>query len=480
MFARRCASCACDASPAFKEIAMLRVFRNPAWMGSSIGPAPLIVSFWVLSSCAGTAGSARYEALNGRRDAASAPLPQPALRSIERAERLERGAFVRAVLDNNPSIESARQGWRAALARVRQAGSFEDPMLELQLAPLSVGATGVPLGYEAMLSQRLPWFGKRSLDASVAAAEAEAQHSDYEGTRRELAMTAATLYDQYFVAYRALDVNAAHVKLMSAMRDAATAQLASGRGSSQDALQAEAELAHLEHDAVVLQSQREILTAQMNELLHRAPEAALPPPVDALPMSAPQAKLSGAEGLSQRPDIAAARQRARAEQAKADRAERDAYPDFTLSTSYNSMWDMPEHRWMIGLGFNLPIWSGKRGGMADEARAMRARFDGEAARLSDAARTQVFVSLKRIEESEHVLRLFETRLLPIARERIDAARAGFVTGQTPFTAVIEAEKSLRGLELEYQAARAERSSRQAELERALGRIPGLDAQEGER
>jgi outer membrane protein TolC len=67
--------------------------------------------------------------------------------------------------------------------------------------------------------------------------------------------------------------------------------------------------------------------------------------------------------------------------------------------------------------------------------------------------------------------------LPVAHQRIDAARAGFVTGQNMFGAVIEAEKSLRSLELEYQMAHAAYATRRAELERALGRIPGLDSGE---
>lgn len=438
-------------------------------------------SILLLTACAGTARSSHYPGSSSR-EIRSEPSPAPAPPPPDPAAgaRLPREGFVRSVLARNPSIESARQGWRAALARVRQAGSFSDPMVELRLAPLSVASSKAPLGYEVMLSQALPWFGKRSLDSVIAAAEAEAAKSDFEGTQRELALTALNLYQQYFVVHRALEINAEHVQLMHAMRDAATAQFASGRGSAQDALQAEAELTHMEHDAVILASKREVLTAQMNELLHRPPGELLPPPPPLLepPPETDQAPARlEEEALRGRPDIAAAQQRARAAQARADRAERDSYPDLTLSTSYDSMWDMPEHRWMVGLGFNLPIVSGRRAGAADEARAMQAQFQSDAARLSDTARTQVFVTLKQLQESRHVLRLFETRLLPIARERIDAARAGFVTGQNSFMAVIEAEKALRSVELEYQMAQADQAERRGELDRALGKIPGLDWKE---
>ncbi len=396
---------------------------------------------------------------------------------------LERRAYVRAVLAHNPSIESARQGWRAALARVRQSGGFDDPMLDLGLAPLSIGSSKAPFGYEVGISQRLPWFGKRELESSAAAAEANASKSDFEALRRELALSALILYDQYFIAVRSIEINRQHVELMRAMRDAATAQFRAGRASAQDPLQAEAELAHLEHDAVVLAAQREVTVAQMNELLHRSPELPLPPPVAELPLpllpNASKAPELEADAVAQRSEINAARERARAAQARAERAGREYYPDLTLSTSYNSMWDMPEHRWMVGLGFNLPVQTGRRAGSADEAEALRAGFESDAARLSDAARTQVFVALKRLRESAHVIGLFEQRLLPVAREQIDAARAGFTASQNPFMALVAAERNLRSVELDYQVARAECDRHRAELDRALGRIPGLDGQ-GER
>jgi outer membrane protein TolC len=88
------------------------------------------------------------------------------------------------------------------------------------------------------------------------------------------------------------------------------------------------------------------------------------------------------------------------------------------------------------------------------------------------------VSLKQLEESKHILELYEKRLLPVAAQQIDAARAGFSTSQTPFASVIDAERNLRRVELDYQTARAEYGMRRAELDRALGRIPTLDWKEG--
>jgi outer membrane protein TolC len=402
--------------------------------------------------------------------------------SSERAVQapvLEREAFVRAVLEKNPTLEAARQGFRAALARVKQSGSFEDPMVDFGVAPLSIASSRAPFGFEVAISQKLPWFGKRALESEAAEADADAAKNDYQDVERELGLTAVMLYDDYFVAQRSLEINQQHVALMRAMHDNAVAQFGAGRGSAADALMAEVELTHMEHDAMVLASDRDVTVAQMNELLHRSPELPLPPPPKRLDL--PDVDRSAADGtalaVAGRPDIAATEQRARAQEVRAERAERESYPDITLSTSYNSMWEMPEHRWMVGVGLNLPIWTGRRAGAADEARAMRAQFLSDAARMTDAARTQAFIARKRLAESSHVLELFETRLLPVARQEIDAVRAGFITSRDPFSAVIEAERNLRRVELDYETKRAEYVQRRAELDRALGRVPGLDWRE---
>jgi cobalt-zinc-cadmium efflux system outer membrane protein len=432
----------------------------------------------VLLGCA-TTGTESYDSTRAESDRNVADSrPQARIDATLNGPVLDRASYVDAVLGRSRSIESARQAWRGAIARARQSGAFEDPMVTIEAAPLSIGSSSVRFGWTGMVSQRLPWPGKLSLEETVSKAEADAQRCDYESARRELALTASLLYDAYFVAVRSIEINAHHVELMRSMHAAAIAQFEAGRASAQDPLQAEFELTHMEHDTVILASQRDVSVAQMNELLHRDPELPLPPPPKDLPLPA-DADMAGpqrleSEAVDRRPDIAGARQRARAEQARAERAERESYPDVTVSTSYNSMWDTPEHRWMVGLSFNLPVQLGRRRGAVDEANAMRAQYDADAARMGDMARTQVVIALKQREEAGHVLHIFEERLLPIARQQVDAARAAFISSQAPFGALIDAEKNLRGVELDQQVAEADYDRRCGELDRALGRMPGLD------
>lgn len=398
------------------------------------------------------------------------------LAELTRSSALSRSAFVNAVLRVNPSIAVARETWRAARSRVRQAGAFEDPMIEGAVAPLSFGSQR--LGFEVAVKQTLPWFGKRELERSTMVAEASASESDLESTRRELASMAVASYTDYFVALQSIEINARHQELLNAARTLATAQVEAGRGGVQDVLQAEVEIAQLERATLELATARDLSTAQMNQLLNRDPALTLPPPTEALdglddtPEIAAVKKLA-TEAIRSRPEIAATRSQARAYALRADLAGREYFPSITLTTSYNSMWDMTEHRWMVGAGLNVPLPNERRAAAIDEARAHQARYESEVTRMSAAAQAEVYAAVRRLDETEQVLQLFAGRLLPLARQRVDAAQAGWVTARTTFASVIDAQRSLRTLELEHTLARAEHSRRSAVLERVLGRVPGL-------
>jgi cobalt-zinc-cadmium efflux system outer membrane protein len=396
------------------------------------------------------------------------------------AERLEPRALVRAVLDRNPSAESARQAWQAALARYRQAGSYEDAMVTAAFAPLSIGASRARFGYEVEVSQRIPLGSKLDAQAALAAAEAEAADADFKDTRLELALVTAELYADYVVAVRSLEIQAQHIALMDALKENVSAAYASGHGAAQDSLQAEAELARLDYQNAIYETQRDVVIARLNALLHRAAGAPLPPPSaeltrdDALEIAEP---VSSAQTIPDRPDIRAAEARLRGTAARAHSAESAYYPDLTLSASYNSMWDMPEHRFMAGVGLNIPLQRAGRSAALDEAAARRRAAASDVQSMTDAARSEIAIAARQLMAAERAEQLYEVRLVPVARERIEAARSGFIASQNNFMTVIEAVHGLHAAELELQLVHADRSKRRAQLERALGRIPGLASSE---
>lgn len=399
------------------------------------------------------------------------------------AAHLDRAVLVAEVLRRNPSAQAARAGWRAARAQVAQERGLDDPMLTYEIAPLSLFAddssfehTSPRLGHTIQIEQRLPVPGARALRAEMALAEAAMARQSWAEVELGLALSASMLYDDWYTAHRALDVNAHHVENVTAFRQSAEAQYAAGRASQQDPLRAEIELAELLQEKIMLEAQRDMVRAELNGLLHRSPRAALPPPPTELTVRTtmpPPGEDLEAVALRQRPELAGAEAARTGRQAAVDLARKSYIPEVELMASYSSMWDETPHRYMVGVSVNLPLYREQRRAAVDQARASLSRSAYEQERLQDEIRVEVEKARQRLLEAMHVAELYRTRLVPVSRDRVAAARAGFETGRGSFTELLEAENALQAIELRAHAAIADVARRDAELARVVGTMPGL-------
>lgn len=386
---------------------------------------------------------------------------------------LTAAALVRAVLARNPSLERARQGWRAALAQVDQATSLEDPVLGAQIRPLSFDTPGVRAGYGAEIGQKVPWFGKRRLRGEIALAEAEARGEGWRKARQHLALMAVGLALDYALVERGLEINAEHLELLDELSRTANAYLETGRATQDDALEIDVDAARRRRQRLGLEADRESIRAQINALLHRRAAASLPPPAElAEPPPAGQSlERMTAVALEQRPELRALEHRARGSRAAIDLAEKSDYPDFRFSASFNHMFAAPEHWLMFGVGINLPIWRARRSAEKRQARARAREVEADRAATEDAIRQQVDTAASRLAEALSAVKLYRDELVPAAADRVKAIRIGLDAGRADFLEVIRAEDDLRAAELELATAIADAGHRRAELDWALGIAP---------
>lgn len=449
--------------------------RHARWRAVSGRAAFLLLG---LTTACHTASYERYQNLNDawQRSETVVAVDRDDDRLFVGARVLDRRELIRQVLERNPTLRAARHGWRAALARYPQVTALDDPMLGLGVAPLSIGSTTVNSAPKIDLSQKVPFPGKLRLRGEAALGEAEAAAHDYEAVRLRLATIASVLFDDYVLAARSLEINREHVALLEEFQRIATTRYEAGEASQQDPLQAEVRLAHAVHREIVLATGMRITAEQINALLHRAPTAALPPPppravVPDDPLVSPDELL--AQSLGQRPELAAAEARVSAEARRVDAARRDYYPDFTLVGSYNRIMQEPDLQPFVGVVLNVPLQMGRRKAAVEEAQARLEQARSQRVAIEDDVRFGVQSGADRFAEAHHVAELFRDRLLPAARDQVEAARSGFESGRNSFLALIDAERNLLDVELGQAEALANLSRRRAELDRAVGRIPGL-------
>jgi outer membrane protein TolC len=285
---------------------------------------------------------------------------------------------------------------------------------------------------------------------------------------------ASTLFDDHYLAARALEVNEHHRALLEEIERVALARYESGEGSQQEPLEAEVALARLAQEEVTLRTGQHVTAEQINVLLHQPPDHPLPPPPQQLSLPAREDDRAArrAAALEASPELRAAQARVRGRESAVALARREFLPDFMLMGAYDRLWQERELQPFVGLSMNVPLRRARRAAALDEARAELERAQHERAGLEDEIRFSVESGAERLAEARTVLALYEERLLPAARDRLEAAGAGFEAGRSDFQALVDAERELRELELGVEQARAEVSRRYAELEKATGNLPG--------
>lgn len=390
------------------------------------------------------------------------------------AESLELAVYVREVLTRNRSLQSMIAAWRAAAEKYPQAVALDDPMFTLMTAPASSFSNDVTPAYLLGGSQKIPWWGKRSLRGDVARAEADAASMDVADARLQLSQAAHLAYFDYYLVHRQLELTEANVGRLEEFRTTARRQYEANLVSQQDVLQAEVELAEAERRRIELQRIQRTAVARLNTLVHRPPDCSVPPPPASLSVDGTPAppELLRQVALQQRPDLASMRAQLQADNAAVALAYKEFYPDFEVMGRYDRFWQPTDTfgdlQGQVGVNMNVPIYLEKRRAAAREAmfklRQQRANLEQ---RIDD-VNQEVESAYAQVVEMRAIVELYETRTLPAAGQNVASARSDYVADRGDFLRLISAQRQLLMLQEKHEEAIAGYLSRLAELERVVG------------
>jgi len=277
----------------------------------------------------------------------------------------------------NPELAATRRELDMRVARISPAGAPPDPTVSVGymsgfLRPPFFPSTATPNAFRQIgVSQEIPYPGKLALRSRIASTEADAARWEVETRRWRLISELKTMYFQYQLAARNLEIVRRNQTLLDQYRQIAEARFSTGQAIQQDVLKAQLEISGLIERTVVLERQRDALRARINALLYRAADT----PLDAdlayieppLPASAEGLR---ADALSRYPAIRRSEQEIVRGQQSLALARRELRPDFGINvTTQRGIAGMP---WMYGVDFmvKVPIfWQRKQRPMIAEAAA---------------------------------------------------------------------------------------------------------------
>ncbi len=383
--------------------------------------------------------------------------------------RLSSDDLIEIVLSENPGLMGIEERANAAMARVEIAGVLDDPTLSYSLAPGTVSNSEVPTGHKVDLSQSLPWPGKRAAQKDAARARANIAQATTELHRLTVIAATKSAFAEWYFIHEALRINKDNQLLLDDLVVSAASQYAAGNGSQQDVLHAELERVQVENRYHVVRQRYAVIQANLNALMNRQPSASLPPPspLDAKQTLPPAPKLI-ALASTQHPELRKLEFVVAEKEADLLWAKKETYPDFRVSAGYNSLWQLQEKRWTLGVSINIPLDQSRRRAEARAAASERRSARWEVTDRRGELLSALVGAYAEVEHAYRSITLYQDQLLPLSRDRLVAAIDEFEAGSGDFLHVIDAERDKLRIESALFRALADLHRKRAELELRVG------------
>lgn len=362
---------------------------------------------------------------------------------------------VAEALTANPEIAAAHLRYSAALQRPVQERSLPDPMLSTGYSsagrPWPVAGLGTEPGSRVglMVTQPLPYPGKRQLRGVIADREAEAMAQDIEAVRLDVTSRVKQAYYRLAAAHAITEALTRNRDLLNTLLAVSASRYSVGNAAQQDVIKAQTQLSILELQLERTGQERWTREGELKALLGRpySDPIGQPEALDATPFT-----------LSLDAIIASATAHApmlRRDQLMIDRAttaieaaRREYKPDFALSGGYYYQGTMPD-MYEVRVDVQLPLQRAKRAAAVSEQRtqASAAERTYEADRLSLVAR--VTEEYQTTATAARLARLYRDTVLPQARLALESSLASYQTGGVDFLSVLTNFSTVLEYEMTY-------------------------------
>jgi outer membrane protein TolC len=394
--------------------------------------------------------------------------------SAAQRARISLGEVTSIVLANNPAIQQALRKWGAAKARVTQEGAWDD----LRVSSSSRAARFVDVAPNAFTDQMvsveqiIPLTGKNLLRARVAAADAMAA---FEQARREQLDVLAKMRASYFRlanAYAQLELNRKNLVSLRQIAEVSRSRYEVGKANAAEPLAGEVEASKL------LESEQDILRnisaeqSQLNVLMNRDAFAPLGQPEETkIRSTVPSMEQARALALANRPEIKIAQAKIDMEKSRVDLSHRNWIPDPAIKVEaqrYNDSRQVASEL-DAGVSFTVPwVNPGKYSAAVREAKENLAAAEHGLDQTNAESLGLLRNALEKVHTAKHHVELFKDKLVPQARQALEANQFAYETGKASFLEWITAQRNLRDLEAMGQQHVADYYAALADLEAVVG------------
>ena len=387
---------------------------------------------------------------------------------------LELQPLINEALRNNHDVWVSEAKSRAASSKVKLAGSLPDPMFMVgyQNEGWNQYTYGEMLGAQWMFaaSQMFPFAGKRAIKEEMAARDADTAAAMLRSARLATVARVKGLYYDLFLVYKSIDLINERVRLFSKIEEAALARYAAGKGEQQEVLMAQTEKYMLQEREEMLKQRRVSVEAMLISTVGVDRYGPLGRPEE-LPPTVFTAQLGDLEvqALQNSPEIISREKMLQASRAGVHMAEKEYYPDLTLTGTVATRSGPYQDMWSIVATFNIPLYYKSRQDQAlASANAMTSAAVHDLAGIKSMLRSNVRDAYSMITSSEQLMKLYRDGLIPKTYQDFQLSLTGYRSGRIEALTAISRLKALLDYETSYWTQYAEREKAIARIEALIG------------
>lgn len=388
------------------------------------------------------------------------------------------GVLESVAISSNPTLRRLHQEAAAAKARACYADKLPDPVVGANIFAQPIETAAGSQRASMNLMQMLPSLRRLNAQAQQACFEAMGLGQLYHVECLRIIADVRAVWYRLYVVDRQIETTLANQKLLKSLIDIAGASVATGRASQSDVLLATLEYSSLEEAIVTLRQQRESAVSELNRLLGRpaSTEVAVP---ETLSVEMPDVTYETLTQLAtdHQPAVAAARIRTQATRWGVEVAELKRRPDLSLNAGWfaidnnrpaSTVVDVGNDAWSVGAQVSIPIWDGKYDAMEQEARWKHAASHASVDETIQRYHSLLLDLWEQAKAANETVELYDSTILPQARQTLDADQKAYVNGTVEFDRVIRDFRSVLRLELSRQQNLGQLATLLARIAQATG------------
>ena len=371
-------------------------------------------------------------------------------------------------LAENPGLLALRQRYEAASHQIPQATALPDPRLQATHFVESVQTRTGPQKNVLTLNQGIPWPGTLKHRGEQASAQAEALWYAYHASQLQLVRAISEAYFDYAYQNKAIDITDENIRLLNELLPIVEEKVRVG-GDLSSLLRLKIEVGQVQDRRERLFENKARIEASLRQLLATGTVSAPELHEPILRDWDKGALLVQMEAGN--PDLQMAELKIRSALAARELARLKAMPELSIGINYiqtgeaviPSVSGSGKDPWGVAFSMTMPLNFGKNRAVRAEAASRIKANEAERLNTLNSLTSQLESSLIHYRDAGRRYRLYNNELIPLARQAWEISQTSYENGKAGILEVIENERSLLELQLEYWRAASDIWKRQLEI-----------------